>query len=795
MTTFTHVPKQVEALLEQWDGQPSRRDFLKRSGLLVVSFSAAAVANPFVGAGSAEAAAQGAGLYPDPDYKQLDSWIVIHEDNTATFYVGKTDLGQGTGTAFRQMMSDELDVAFGKTTLIMGNTDVTVDQGGSGGSDAIQVDGWPMRRVAAEARRVLLDMASAHFGVPVDRLSVSEGVVSVAGDPGKRVTYGELIGGKRFNVTLTGENINETTGRAKVKTVQQLKIVGQSPQRFDIPPKVDGSLKWAVDMKVPGMLHARNVKPPTAGATLVSVDESSVRRLPGFVKVVSKGNYVAVVCEREEQAIAAAKQLKVNWKRQAAAPFPTSEELYKYIRGATPTSSGKPTVAGDIDAGWSAASTRLEAEYEFPFQGHNALGPAHGLADPSNGQMTIYSNDMKSYGLRTGVAEFLQIPRDRVRVVWMEGPQGYGRTAADDAGFEAAFLAKELGRPVRVQWMREEETAWDTKGPAYTFKLRGALDRDGKLTTLDYEGRAVDYGHLGYNEPGTVLIAQLTGKRPPMPASGGASAPADMYVVPNRRMRTHVVGLPLVWESPLRTGNLRDPNGPQVTFAGESFIDELAAAAKVDPVEFRLRLLTASSEEDSGFRRARSIAVVKAAADAYRWESRPSPKRIDGGNILTGRGVAYAFRNQTVLAQIAEVEVNRRTGRIWVKRIVCAHDCGLTINPEALRRTIEGAMMHALSRGLWEEVTFDAEKVTSVNWTSYPTLTHADAPAQIDVVLVNGDPNPKRPDLPHYGAGEAACKPLIAAVANAVFDATGVRLRRVPFRPERVLAALKSARV
>jgi CO/xanthine dehydrogenase Mo-binding subunit len=792
MTAFTSVPKQIEDILEQWNGGLSRRTFLKGSGLLVVSAGATAVAGPF-----ATASAQAAAPYPDIDFRQLDSWIVIHQNNTATFYVGKTDCGQGTGTAFRQMMADELDMAYEKTACIMGSTDVTPDQGGSGGSDAIQTDGWPMRRVAAEARRVLLEMASARLGVPVARLGVRDAVISVTGDPSREVTYGELIGGRRFNITLTGNDVNATTGVAKVKAVQDLKIVGQSPQRYDIPAKVDGSLKWAVDMKVPGMVHARNVKPPFAGAKLAGIDESSVAGIPGFIRVVSKGNYVAVVCEREEQAIRAARQIRIDWEKPVTPPFPASDDLFSYMRHATPTSSQKPAVVGDPDAALAGAATIVEAEYDVPFQGHTAFAPAHAMADPSNGQMTIYSNDMKSYGMRSGVAQFLGMPRDRVRVVWMEGPQAYGRTAADDAGFEAAFLAREIGRPVRIQWMRNEETGWDTKGPAFVFTIRGGLDAGGNLVALDYNARAADFYHVGYNEPDTVLIAQLMGTRRAKPAAGNASAPSDMYAIPNRRTAGHVVSMPLVWETPLRTGNLRDPNGPQITFAAESFIDELAAAAKADPVEFRLRLLTSATTDDSGFKRARSIAVVKAAAEAFGWDSRPSPKagRAAGGDVLTGRGIAYSFRNQTVVAQIAEVEVNRRSGRVWVKRLVCAHDCGLVVNPEGVKRAIECGMLHSLSRALHEEVRFDTEKTTGVDWISHPTLRHADTPAQIDVVLVNGDPNPNRPDLPHYGAGETVCKPLIAAVANAIYDATGVRLRRVPFRDARVLAALKAARV
>jgi CO/xanthine dehydrogenase Mo-binding subunit len=690
-------------------------------------------------------------------------------------------------------MSDELDIDFNKTTCIMGSTHLTVDQGGSGGSDALQTDGYPMRRVAAEARRVLLEMAAVHFGVPATSLIVSDGVVTVRGSaPPRTVTYGELIGGKRFDVTLTGRNVDATTGVAKLKPVQEMKNVGKSPRRDDVPRKVDGSAKWAVDVKVPGMLHARNVRPPVAGATLVSVDESSVRNLPGFFRVVRKGNYLAVVCEREEQAIKAAAALKAEWRKPASAPFPPSTEFFSYLRSAQPIGSQRPTITGDVDAAFASAAKVVEADYDIPFQGHTSIGPAHAMADPSNGQLTIYSNDMKSYGLRNGVATFLNIPREQVQVIWMDGPQAYGRTAADDAGFEAAFLAHELGRPVRVQWSRHEETAWDTKGPAYAIKMRGAFDAAGQLVGLEYDGRAADYNHIGYNEPETVLIAQLSGQRKQMPATGRASYPTDSYAVPNRRSSGSVVPLPLIWETPLRVGNLRDPDGPQVAFALESFIDELAAGSNADPVDFRLKLLQASTADDSGFKRARAIACVKAAAEKFGWDRRPSPKARATGNVATGRGIAYAYRSQTVVAEIAEVEVNRTTGRIWVKRLVCAHDCGLVVNPVALTRAVENGMLHGVSRSLYEEVSFDNEKMTSVDWITSPTLTHADVPEQIDVVLVNGDPNPNRPDLPHYGAGETMLKPTMAAIANAVFDATGVRLRRVPFRAPRVLAALRA---
>ena len=364
MSSTLKLPQAIAGALQRINPSASRRSFLKSSGALVFSVSVNAVPG-----GKVLAQTAGSGLYPDPDPLQLDTWIVIHPDNTASFFVGKTDGGQGTGTAFRQMMCDELDIAYDKTSLVMGHTDTTPDQGGSGGSDGVERDGWPMRRVAAEARRVLLELAAEHLDTPVANLTVSDATISITSNPSQSVSYAELVGGQRFDVALTGNNINATRGVADVKPVQELRVIGQSVQRYDIPAKVDGSLTWAVDVKLPGMVHARNVRPPVAGAKLRSIDESSVTDIPGFVAVVSRGNYVAVICEREERAIQAARQLQVEWTPPADAPFPASDQLFDYMRNATPTSSRDPDVVGDPDAALATADLTLEADYESAVPG------------------------------------------------------------------------------------------------------------------------------------------------------------------------------------------------------------------------------------------------------------------------------------------------------------------------------------------------------------------------------------------------------------------------------------------
>ena len=739
----------------------SRRDFLRTTGAIVVTFAIPPSVGPDA-AGAAPAAREGGAI---------DSWLAIAQDGSVTIFTDKVELGMGVSTAFAQIVAEELDVPLRSVSVVMGDTALTPDQGGVGGSTSIAVGATPIRQAAAEGRRVLLQLASTRLGVPMERLVAQTGVVHSADDPARSASYAELIGGRRFDVALGTLGAAPAAGTARTKPPDQYKVVGTAVPRIDIPPKAAGRFTYVVDVRVPGMLHGRVVRPPVPGATLVRVEQP--RGVPDGVKVVSKRNFVGVVAETEWGAIQAAHKLAVTWSASEAR-WPAMSALYTAMWAMSPTARRTMSDEGHVDAALAAAAHTVEARYEWPFQSHAMMGPSCAVADVRNGGATIWSSTQRPHQLQYGIAELLGLPADKVRVIWTAGSGSYGRAGADDAAGDAALLSQATGRPVRVQWMRADETGWDPKGPPVVMTARAGLDAQGTVTAWDYAAR----GFSGSGIPpsprnaGGLLAGQLTGL-----AAGGADVlPAlrENYVFAAKRKTSEVVPWPQE-ASPLRTSNLRAPSQPATTFGGESFVDEVAAAARADPVEFRLRYL----------REPRDIAVIRAAAQRAGWVSRPSPRPgAPRSGLATGRGIAYTPRNNTVLATVAEVEVNQATGEVRVTRFVIAHDCGLIINPDGLRGTIEANLIQSMSRALKEEVRFDRSGVTSVDWHTYPVLMAPEAPDAIEIVLIN------HPELPPYGAGEPASVATAPAIANAIFDATGARLRTVPFTPERVKAAL-----
>jgi CO/xanthine dehydrogenase Mo-binding subunit len=715
----------------------------------------------------------------------LDSWLGITGDGRVTFFTGKNDNGQGLATAFRQLVADELDAPLERITITLADTRRTPDQRGASASDGVQGGSKPLRQACAEARRVLMTLAGQRLGAPIEQLTVRDGVISVRGDGSKSVSYGELVGGQRLNSSLQwngqfGREM-EITGQAKPKTPDQFRIVGQPIPREDIPPVAFAQAHYPVDVKVPGMLHGRSIKPPVAGAKVVSVDANSVSNVPGLVKVVNKGDYVGVVCEREEQAIKAARQLKVTWSNPGPI-FPTdSDGLYDYIRTAPHRFEQVGQHVGNIEEAFARAATIVEAEYRWPFQAHASFGPGCAVADWRDGELTIYTGSQKPFAMRRGVAQFLDMPPEKVRCIWIHGPGSYGRNDAGDVGYEAALLAQEVGRPVRLQWMRHEGIAWDPKGPPVLVRVRGGLDAEGTVIAYSYEWKGPSTrGDVNFEEhdPGHTLVGQMLGLGADREQrEGGGSGGA--YNFPNKRNVVRIIPAFLLMASPLRGAHLRAPGAPAASFAGESSIDELAAAAGADPVQFRLAYLT-----DRGQR-----AVVEAAVTLAGWDTRPSPKpgadRARSGQV-SGRGFACTSGFGSMVALVAEVEVDMATGRVRVTRFACAVDAGLIVNSDGARNTVEGALLHTMSRTLHEEVRFDRTKVTSVDWRTYPIGTIADAPDKIDVVFIN--PAKRDPS----GLGEPPVGPVPAAIANAIFDATGVRLRQAPLTPARVKAGLDS---
>ena len=773
---MTMIEKYIQPAQPSQPARPSRRALLKSGGALVVSIGAPL---PFDLASVAEEARL-VGAQPPLTPDQLSSYIAVNADGTVSVFSGKTDLGQGLEVALAQMVAEELDVPFPAVKVITGDTATSVNQGGASSASGIQEGGKQLRAAAAEARRVLVELAAEKLGVPADQLAVDGGVVHGKTEMAKSVTYAELVGGRYFNVTLAWNgkigNPLYAPGKAKPKDPKDYKVVGQPIRREDIAPKVFAQQDFCTDIKVPGMVHGRMIRPAIAGTMPVGVDESSIKNIPG-ARVVWNQGFLGVVADKEWDAIKAARQLKVTWSA-AAPPFPNQAALYDHIRNAPVRKREiEGTPVGDVDAAFKDAARVIAAEYEWPFQSHASMGPACAVVEIKGDAATVWTGSQKPHFTRDGVANILGLPKDKVRAIWILGPGSYGRNDAGDAAMDAALLAKAVGRPVRLQYMRDQATGWDPKAPASIHRARAAIDASGKVIGYEFVSKAFPRVDINSNEsePHDTLAGQLTGV--PLKSGDGFGVPEESYGFASKRSSWETVAPLLDRASPLRTSHLRDPIGPQVHFASESFIDELATALNVDPVAFRLQYVTDP----------RDIAVIKAAAEKSGWQPATSPRqdqRDRGGSKVDGRGFAYVQRHGTRLAIVADVEVDRSSGKVWARKFTVAHDCAQIINPDGLRRVIEAGVMQGISRALCEEVKFDNKSVTSVDWLSYPILDIADAPEAIEVVLID------RPEIAPSGAGEPAIRPVAAAIANAVFNATGVRIRRVPFSPDYVKAAL-----
>jgi nicotinate dehydrogenase subunit B len=751
----------------------SRRALLKTGGALVVSIGMPISLDTVLAISEAHAqAAVKPPLTPD----QLSSYIAVNADGTVAAFFGKMDMGHGLFVAIGQMVAEELDVPFKAVKVYMGDTANSVHQGGASGSTGIQLGGKQMRMAAAEARRVLVEMAAQKLSVPADQLTVVDGVIQSKSDPAKKATYAELIGGRYFNVQLEWNkqygNTLYAPGKAQPKKPSEYKIVGKPIKREDVAPKVFAQEDFVTDVKVPGMVHARMIRPPIAGSVPVKVDEGSIKDIP-TAKVVWQNGFLAVVADKEWDAIQAMQNLKVEWS-QVKPPFPPQASLFDVIRKSAVRKRVVEKNVGDVDEAFKTAARVIEAEYEWPFQSHASMGPACAFVEIKDGFVTCYTGSQKSHFVQAGLAATLELPLDKVHVKWLTGPGSYGRNDADDCAMDAAVIAKAVGRPVRLQYMREQGTGWDPKGPASVHRARLALDAAGKITAYEFTSKGfsrVDVDTNGGKPPDT-LAGQTRGVT--LASGDGFGVPAESYEFPNKRLAWETIPPLLDRASPLRSSHLRDPVGPQIHFASESFMDEVAAALNQDPVQFRLQ----------NVKEPRDAAVIKAAAEKFGWETRTSPRRDQKGVKVNGRGIAYSQRNGTRVAAIAEVDIDRSTGKIWVKRFVVAHDCGQIINPDGLAKCIEGNVVQGISRTLWEEVKFNDKTVTTVDWVSYPILDITESPERIETVLID------HPEIVPSGAGEPSIRPLAAAIANAIFDATGVRMRRVPFSPDRVKQAM-----
>lgn len=686
---------------------------------------------------------------------QIDDWLAIAPDGSVTIFSGKVELGTGVRTALAQVVADELDVPLTSVRVVMGDTARTPNEGLTAGSKTVATIWGSARHAAAEARQALLALAATHLGAAPADLVVADGEVARRDDPQRRVTYAALLAdaGGRFGQPVTG--------RAPLKPASAYRLIGQSTARLDLEAKFSGAPSFVHDLRLPGMLHARIVRPPSPGATLRSLDDALLHNIPG-AQAVRLGNFIGVVAEREEQAIRSARLLHVTWDEAPTLPAP--ETLYETLRQ-QPTTEQILQARGDVDSALAGAAMVVSARYTQPYQAHATMGPSCAVARfDDDGSVTVWCQSQGVFPLRGALADLLELPIEQVRVIFQEGAGCYGHNGSDDAAADAVLLARAVGRPVRVQWSREDEFAWEPKSPAMVIEARGGLDASGALVGWEYGVWTPSHA----NRPRRaldLLAGQLLHAQPTPPRDfyigGERNAPND-YSIPTTRVAVHWLA-----RSPLRVSSMRSLGGLANTFANESLIDELALAASVDPVKFRLRIL--------GDQRGRE--TLQAAAQAARW-GEPLPPGV-------GRGVAYARYENTeaYVATIAEVAVDTESGAARVQRVVVAHDCGLIVNPDGVRNQVEGNVIQATSRALKEEVRFDTSHITSLDWESYPILTFSEIP-DIEVVLLD------RPDQPPVGAGEAATITMAPAIANAIAAATGARLRQIPFTPARVRGAL-----
>ena len=732
----------------------SHRALLKRGGAIVVSFGLSA-ALPRRGLAQALLGSE-TDLGKPLDLREVDSFLAIHGDGSVTVFTGKVDLGTGLRIAIRQMAAEELGIAVDRIALVEGDTALTPDQGPTGGSSGITRGGVQIRQAAATAGQALRALAAERLKLPAGELVLADGEVrSAAG--GEGIGIGALVGGRRLALKLDA--------KAPLKDPRRYTLVGRPLPRPDVPAKVTGRHVYVHDFALPGMLHGRAIRPPAIGARLIAVDEASIRDIPG-ARVVRLKSFLGVVAEHEWAAVRAARALKASWSEWTG--LPGHENLARFVR-ASPVESDEVLV----ERGFAGAANvkRLAATYFWPCQTHGSIGPSCGIADVRADQATIWTASQATHKFRPAFAGMLGLEEDKVRLVYLDGAGCYGMNGHDDAAADAALLSQAVGRPVRVQWMREDEHGWDPKGPPQLLELRAGLDAEGRPLAWETEmwlpAATKGLPNIPLLAPEAAGIAQRPGI-----AAGLIHQNGDPpYAVADLRVVVHWLK-----DTPLRPSNIRAPGKIANSFAVEGFTDELAAAARLDPVAFRLR----------GLNDPRAVEVVKRAAEMLGWQPRPSPSPDAArSDVAIGRGIAYVHykQNENHVAMAMEAAVERATGAVRVRRVACAHDCGLIINPDALKNQIEGAILQTLSRTLHEEVAFDRSRVTSVDWASYPILTFPEVPA-VEVALLD------RPELPPFGAGEAAATPVAAALGNAIFDATGARLRTVPFSPERVKAAL-----